>query len=346
MVAVGTRDPHLARNDTRTIPSPERVFGPRWPVARTIMNPGRIARKAAQSLRTNGPGTTLFYALRRGVFGTFDASPLHRGQPIYDREWDLLVVLDACRPDLLREVSEEYGFLPDRVRTAYSVGSSSLRWHDRNFTQRHREEMRNTALVTSNPWTDETLTADAFERLDEVWRYAWDDSLGTVRPGSITDRTIAAGREDTPDRLIAHYMQPHFPSIPDPLDSELDLENWGERWDGNVWQQLETGELSRERVWESYRSNLRLVLDDVEVLLSNVDAERVVVTADHGNAFGEWRVYGHPHDVHLPVLRSVPWVVCSASDEGTRDPVVDDERTAGPGDDQVTERLADLGYLP
>jgi hypothetical protein len=30
------------------------------------------------------------------------------GDPIWDREWDLLIVLDACRPELLTKVATEY----------------------------------------------------------------------------------------------------------------------------------------------------------------------------------------------------------------------------------------------
>ncbi len=310
------------------------------------MNLRQVGLKAGRHLRSNGVRNTARAGIRHSLQTAYDRSPYHQGRPIYDTEWDAMIVLDACRPDLLAEVTDEYDFLPDEIRTSYSVGSSSPRWHQGNFTETYREEMGRTALVTSNPWSEEILSAADFLLLDEVWRYAWDDDAGTVHPRPITDRAITAGREHSPDRLIAHYMQPHFPSIPDPLGSELDLENWGEKWDGNVWQQLEAGELSRARAWESYRANLRHVLDDVETLLSNLDAERVVVTADHGNAFGEWDVYGHPHDVHLPVLRSVPWVDCSATDTHTHEPALDEPRAqVDTGEEDVQDRLKDLGYL-
>lgn len=49
---------------------------------------------------------------------------LRYGKNVYDREWDMLVVLDACRADLLRAVVSDVEFL-DRVETMRSVGSSS-----------------------------------------------------------------------------------------------------------------------------------------------------------------------------------------------------------------------------
>jgi len=33
------------------------------------------------------------------------------GTPIYEREWDVLVVLDACRLDLMEGVADEYEFI-------------------------------------------------------------------------------------------------------------------------------------------------------------------------------------------------------------------------------------------
>ena len=35
------------------------------------------------------------------------------------------------------------------------------------------------------------------------------------------------------------------------------------------------------------------VLNDIGILLDNLDAERVVITADHGEAFGEYGILGH-----------------------------------------------------
>jgi len=35
------------------------------------------------------------------------------GTNIYERDWDALVVLDACRVDILREVADEYEFIDE-----------------------------------------------------------------------------------------------------------------------------------------------------------------------------------------------------------------------------------------
>jgi len=69
-------------------------------------------------------------------------------------------------------------------------------------------------MVTGNTWTDRYLDATAFAALDEVWKYAWDDDLGTVPAAAVTDRAVALARERDPERLVVHYMQPHHPFVP------------------------------------------------------------------------------------------------------------------------------------
>lgn len=46
------------------------------------------------------------------------------GTPVWDRDWDVLLILDACRLDLLEEVVDDYPFL-GVVRTHDSVASKS-----------------------------------------------------------------------------------------------------------------------------------------------------------------------------------------------------------------------------
>ncbi|WP_324665347.1 alkaline phosphatase family protein [Haloarcula sediminis] len=101
------------------------------------------------------------------------------------------------------------------------------------------------------------------------------------------------------------------------------------------------GDVSRAEMWDAYLATLRYVLDDVALLLENVDAERVAITADHGEAFGEWGFYWHTVGCPHPAVRRVPWVGTTATDEGTYDPVVTPETDEGFDRQQ---HLRDLGY--
>jgi len=56
----------------------------------------------------------------------------NRSTHVFDRDWDVLVVLDACRVDLLRSVAGEYDFVTGD-QTIYSVAPTSKLWLNRTF---------------------------------------------------------------------------------------------------------------------------------------------------------------------------------------------------------------------
>lgn len=263
-----------------------------------------------------------------------------RGTNVYEREWDTLVILDACRVDLLREVASEYPFVGP-VESFESVGSMSEEWMCKTFTDEYANDARRTVYVTSNVFSGRVLSADQFLELDEVWQYAWDDDLGIVPPRPVTDRAIAAARDRQPDRLIVHYMQPHHPFVAGTTPGEFAADPFGQGNEMTIIDALRKGKISREAFWNAYRENLHLVLADVAILLSNHDAETVVLTADHGDALGEWGVYDHPAGCLHPAVKNVPWTETTAVDTGEYEPQLDaTDRSA-----DVENRLRELGYL-
>jgi len=271
---------------------------------------------------------------------------LDYGTNVFEREWDVLVVLDACRADLLQSVAAE-GDLLGEVQTVRSVGSSSSEWLENTFEG--HSETGQTVMITGNTWTDRYLDADAFAALDEVWKYAWDDELGTVPARAVTDRAIAMSRECDPDRLVVHYMQPHHPFVADPLTGDEGMARTSDHSSGaNPWVLLRRGELTTERVWEAYEATLRGVLPEVETLVANVEG-RVAVTADHGNLFGEWGLYGHPMQTPVPALLAVPWAETTGKGRNDHDPALDPPEplpvSRVHGADTDRDRLAALGYL-
>jgi len=273
------------------------------------------------------------------------------GTSVYKRDWDVLVVLDACRPDALRRAADAVDILePSDVTTVRSVGSCSSEWLEHTFmTGQDEAAVGRTAMVTGNTWTDRYLDADRFALLDEVWKYAWDEELDTVPADAVTDRAIRVARDHDPERLVVHYMQPHHPFVPDPLDGDSGMARTGAHSsEASPWVLLRRGDVSKERVRTAYEANLRYALASVETLLDNIDG-RVVVTADHANLFGEWGLYGHPKQTPVPALLTVPWVETTAADRGTRDPDLTPPESLpvshvynADGDES---RLEALGYL-
>lgn len=264
------------------------------------------------------------------------------GTPIYKEDWDVLVVLDACRADVMAHIMDDYPSLIHGGST-YSVASASPEWMEKNFdSEEYGDEMAETAYVTGNAFSDEELDEEDFLVLDEVWKYAWDDEVGTIRPEVLTDRAVRIMREESPGRMIIHYMQPHQPYLGNPVTGDgIDPHDVGNPGDTS-FEKLQRGEISETDLRRWYRENLEIVLDNIEeVLLKNLDAETVVLTADHGELFGEYGLYAHPRDTVVPPLKRVPWVLAEAEDTGEYEPEVEPESD----DVNVQERLEDLGYL-
>ncbi|QGN06527.1 hypothetical protein Hrd1104_03905 [Halorhabdus sp. CBA1104] len=234
----------------------------------------------------------------------------------------------------MEEVIDEYTFLTE-LDTHRSTASTSGEWMRTTFTEEYETEVRNTVYVSANQHSS-AVENQPFLGFEDVYNYGWDSDHGTVLADTVTDVAIEAGRKygDSRDRMIVHYMQPHFPSIPEPLGH-------GNKFD-NVWKGLMVGRGDRDEIWESYIENLRYVLDHVEVLLANVDADTVAITADHGNAMGEWGVYDHPLGVPIDCVKTVPWITTSANDERTRTPSV--TKDGSEVDTTVNDRLESLGY--
>lgn len=276
------------------------------------------------------------------------------GTNIFTRDWDALLILDACRVDALRMVADEYDFI-DTVDSIVSVGSTSFEWISKTFTRRHTKAINGTAYVSANPYLRrvfyehkhppmgdsipfgpvdyDTVAAEEFALLDEVPQYGIDDAIDTVPPRTMTDRAIDVGRTIDPSRLVVHYVQPHEPYF------DANLENVE-----HTRHRLQNGEVTREEAFERYLETLRVVLDDVETLLRNLDAEKVAITADHGELFGELGVYGHPIGFLHPDLKRVPWVETSAVDTGSYEPTVEPTTDVEPSD-YVEDHLENLGYL-
>jgi hypothetical protein len=312
-------------------------------------------------------GSSPKQALLKSLRGAFNGPYLSLttryplGTNIYERDWDLLIVLDACRVDALRAVAPEYDFI-ESVDSIWSVGSASHEWICKTFTNEYRAEIADTALITTNPFIPQTfddrvfppkayaiplmwanwdvVEKSTFKSFLQIHRHDYEDYFSAPPPEIVTDHAIKMGRQMDSGRMVLHYFQPHTPYISRAFREKRPVTSVEQ----DPWEALQNGETTTEEVWEMYMDNLRFVLDSIETLLKNVDAEKVVITADHGDLFGEMGVYGHPEGFVHPDLKRVPWATATATDTGEHTPDVDAARQTET-DQDVEERLAQLGYL-
>lgn len=258
---------------------------------------------------------------------------------IWDRDWDLLIVLDACRADMMRECISKYQFL-NSMETIWSVGGHSKEWLENTFKSVPSDLIRETAYVTGNHYAD-TVKDLPFAIFEDLRTTGLQDELPCPPAHVVTDSAISIARESEFDRLIVHYMQPHKPFISRGEErTDIQMKKWSIGWE--LYQNYISGEISRDELWRGFVNNLQYVLDEVGLLLENIDAPRTILTSDHGNAFGEDLLWDHEIGIQHPSIRRVPWIETTASDENT---VTPNEYRSSIKDNKVEKRLEQLGYM-
>lgn len=237
---------------------------------------------------------------------------------VIERDWDNLIVLDACRFDAFAHLNK----IPGKLSKINSPGSNTPEWMVANFGDKSMEDI---IYISANPFASyiklhQIFGTNPFYRVVEVWRYGWSEELETVHPFAINEATLINLKKYHEKRFIIHYMQPHFPFIG---EYRIWRKGWGphrtrtllaqspmrlEPSGYNVWAAFKNGVLGKSSVWKAYLSNLELVLAHVEKLLPHLYGV-TCITSDHGNAFGRFGIfYGHRAKTPIPELIEVPWL--------------------------------------
>ena len=93
--------------------------------------------------------------------------------------------------------------------------------------------------------------------------------------------------------------------------------------------------------FDAYLDNLRWGLNEIELLLKNIDQEKVIITADHGENFRLRSIRAeHKPGMITPTVRRVPWVTTTAKDTGEREPDTSQSERS-----ELESTLEALGYL-
>ena len=244
-----------------------------------------------------------YSSLHRNVLG-------HSGLDIKEAEWDDLVILAGCRYDLVNAVNTIDG-IPS---TVVSKGSSTPELLEENFVS---STFLDSVLVAAILMVEERGTGEHFLDMIGTWRTDWAAEPPTVPPVPIAERVLEAAETYPNNRLIAQYLQPHYPfvgptgrGLPHPTVTGPGVPDHGAEDTTYVGGQDVSGELDSGIIWQAYRGNPELVLPSGDRLMNHLPG-KTVVTSDHGNGFGERGVFGHPTDrrLYLPSLVRGPWLV-------------------------------------
>ncbi len=260
-------------------------------------------------------------------------------------KWDIAIILDACRFDSFSRYCERYlgeGRLERRLGASHT-----LAWLRTVFARRHEDIVYvsgNPFVNSLGALKHHFYARDRFRKVFDVWDFGWDDEVGTTSPQEVTRKALEA-RDEYPDmRMIVHYMQPHHPYRKAPLGFRSDLNLPGghdggagrgfrsslehlvlkcfgrvQAWRTGTWYLRRLARLEPscmdEYLWRSFRveqlksmyeDNLEWVLGEVKALLRRLDGV-VIVTSDHGEAFGERGEFFHHEGMTNPFVRCVPF---------------------------------------
>lgn len=260
----------------------------------------------------------------------------------FERSWDTLVILDACRFDLFDTFARQHDIWDDftAVEPVYSCASSSREWLEKVTDTKYESRRAETHMISANGWAA-VVDLKRFHGVEELWK-KHSSEFGTVPPRYVTDATLRVHDEYPERKLLVHYMQPHAPFLHCPGKYDSINTEEGEGRSQNIWRGLQAGTFSREEIWEDYGTNLMAVLDEVQLLVENMAGE-IAITADHGNAMGEWRLFGHPEYVPAPAIKRVPWAEIEGKGGNTHTPAAEDSDNEVTAD--IEEHLSDLGYM-
>ena len=272
---------------------------------------GKVLRDSVRSMVK--AGLSLVYTNNDGIYVT-------------DEDWDVLIILDACRYDFFKR----YNILDGKLEKRISRGTSTPNFLEENFKGKHFDDI---VYVTGNPFVD-LLVRDSFYKVIPVWKVAWNNKFNTVLPKDMSKFAWYTIKKYPDKRIIVHYMQPHYPYL---------KYTHKEAWKELSMKELRNGALKGVRTSgklpvrifppaiygapiykdypvkkqiDGYTDNLKIVLTEVKKLIDNIDGKKIVISADHGESFGNFmhplipiRVYGHVGRIRSSVLKTVPWFI-------------------------------------
>ncbi len=264
---------------------------------------------------------------------------------VLKKDWNNLVILDACRYDYFKEVYSNY--LTGTLRKITSPAFETTQWLTKTFGRGTHKDI---IYTSANPYVNSRgIEADRFGargrfyKIIEVWNWGWDEKLKTVHPKTVTKAAKKARALYPRKRLVVHYMQPHYPFITLGPERGLILPNKRRSETGGIVSAIRRrisiliqrhlgprvfylfGELGRfmglahphpvkvvaqkygdDILRRAYMKNLEIALESVSELVAVLPG-KTVITSDHGYLLGENGEYAQESLRSPHLLFEVPW---------------------------------------
>lgn len=297
-----------------------------------------------------------YYIFHKYMFKTKYANE----ELIMDKDWDILILLDACRYDTFEEINTIDGCLEKYI----SAGSHSKEFAEKNF---QGKKLYDTVYVTANAYGARIGKGDfhdiVFTEKNKTGNWA---TRKGMHPKNVAESAFEVYEQHPNKRLIIHFMQPHSPYFGETaqeLRSNLSQDGVNDlgssQWEvgPNLKLAAKNGHISIPELNKVYKENLHVVLEYVKCLIKEFEG-KIVISSDHGELLGEqtgfWKYtdvsrqtpsgtpVGHPQSVYVPELRVVPWLVINS---GSRRKIISETPNEQQFDEELIEdRLSKLGY--
>ncbi|KXA97202.1 hypothetical protein AKJ38_01755 [candidate division MSBL1 archaeon SCGC-AAA259I14] len=147
---------------------------------------------------------------------------------IEEKEWKILIILDACRYDFFSRIYQDY--FKGNLRKVVSEGVGTPSWLRNTFRDK---QLKNTTYISANPHinslnveiTEGFIATNHFHKIVDVWDFGWDDDVGGVPPAKVTKNLRHSLAKNPRNKFIAHFNQPHIPYLSLELTQEMNTES-------------------------------------------------------------------------------------------------------------------------
>ena len=263
---------------------------------------------------------------------------------ILQEDWDILIVLDACRYDMFKEVYRDI-FDEGQLKKAISPATWTIEWLNKVFREHYHDDITyvssnvfiNSKTSISHKSKGETRSFNGkqhFHKIIDVWDWGWDKKSGTVHPKNVNKGFINSYLRNPEKRFILHYTQPHQPFITVMKKEKNDIPEQHKTnnrkfnfiislirkylpeevtWKIKKILGLPPSDIERiyhKNGWNGiknvYKNEIRLVLEHVKMLTDSISAN-FLITADHGERLGEHLFRDRHGGKRDKVVIEVPW---------------------------------------
>ncbi len=96
-----------------------------------------------------------------------------KSKSIFDKRWDNLIILDACRYDTFKKIAKD---VCNELKPFYSLGTHTLEFLKANFKEKHEEVI----YLSTNSFCD--IIKDKVYRYIPLWKICKKQKYGVILP--------------------------------------------------------------------------------------------------------------------------------------------------------------------